>query len=153
MRLITKTCCECTRDARYKSEVKDSFHKIVSRKKSPKVARKKTISWDAFFNNDDAVKSIKKASNQLRPGGTLCMMPKYVDAIEGRLKFCSTSSVIADLVQMVLVLLFSISSSSAALNFNRTIGPAAINKLNTAIEFDEASATISATPLCTFFSQ
>ena len=52
------------------------------------------MSWDAFFNNDDAVKSIKKASNRLRPGGTLCMMPKYVDAIEGRLKFCSTSSVI-----------------------------------------------------------
>ena len=98
MRLITKTCCECTRDARYKSEVKDSFHKIVSRKKSPKVAskarQKKNMSWDAFFNNDDAVKSIKKASNQLRPGGTLCMMPKYVDAIEGRLKFCSTSSII-----------------------------------------------------------
>ena len=94
MRLITKTCCECTRDARYKSEVKDSFHKIVSRKKIPKGRQKKTMSWDAFFNNDDAVKSIKKASNRLRPGGTLCMMPKYVDAIEGRLKFCSTSSII-----------------------------------------------------------
>ena len=90
MRLITNTYCECTRDARYKSEVKDSYPE----KKSPKVARKKTMSWDAFFNNDDAVKSIKKASNQLRPGGTLCMMPKYVDAIEGRLKFCSTSSII-----------------------------------------------------------
>ena len=48
-----------------------------------------TIGGGASF-----VKSIKKASNRLRPGGTLCMMPKYVDAIEGRLKFCSTSSVI-----------------------------------------------------------
>ena len=99
MRLITNTCCECTRCAHHKSEVKDLFHKVVSRKKgvcrpkSPKFARKNT-SWDPFFNDDDAVKSIKKASNRLRPGGTSCMMPKYVDAIEGRLEFCSTSSVI-----------------------------------------------------------
>ena len=50
MRLITKTCCECTRDARYKSEVKDSFPE----KKIPKSRQKKTMSWDAFFNNDDA---------------------------------------------------------------------------------------------------
>ena len=56
--------------------------------------KKKNMSRHTFFNDDDAVKSIKKASNRLRPGGTLCMMPKYVDAIEGRLKFCSTSSVI-----------------------------------------------------------
>ncbi|CAL6318425.1 unnamed protein product [Bathycoccus prasinos] len=27
------------------------------------------MSWDQFFNDDDAVKSIKKASNRLRPGG------------------------------------------------------------------------------------
>ena len=68
--------------------------KIRIPKKIPKGRQKKTMSWDAFFNDEDAVKSIKKASNRLRPGGTLCMMPKYVDAIEGRLKFCSTSSVI-----------------------------------------------------------
>ena len=59
-----------------------------------KSRQKKIMSWDPFFDDDDIVKSIKKASNRLRPGGTLCMMPKYVDAIEGRLKFCSTSSVI-----------------------------------------------------------
>ena len=42
-------------------------------------------SWHTFFNDDDIVKSTKKASNQLRPGGTSYMMPKYVDAIQGRL--------------------------------------------------------------------
>ena len=49
----------------------------------------KTMSWDPFFNDEDVVNSIKKASNRLRPCWTLCMMPKYVDAIEGRLKLCS----------------------------------------------------------------
>ena len=64
--------------------------KRVSTEKS-KSRQKKIMS---FFDDADIVKSIKKASNRLRPGGTSCMMSTYVDAIEGRLKFCSTSSVI-----------------------------------------------------------
>ena len=66
----------------------------MSTEKSKSRQKKKIMSWDPFFDDDDIVKSIKKASNRLRPGGTSCMMPKYVDAIEGRLEFCSTSSVI-----------------------------------------------------------
>ena len=84
MRLITNTYCECTRVARYKSEVRDSYPEKKFPKVASKTVKKKNMSRHTFFNDDDAVKSIKKASNRLRPGGTLCMMPKYVDAIEGR---------------------------------------------------------------------
>ena len=54
MRLITNTYCECTRVARYKSEVKDSYPEKKSQKVASKTLQKKmsetenTILWLAL---------------------------------------------------------------------------------------------------------
>lgn len=45
-----------------------------------------------FFDDPDAVKTITKVSKQLRPGGTQCVMPKYVSAIENTVECCGTGS-------------------------------------------------------------
>ena len=50
MRLITNTYCECTRVARYKSEV--SRKKSVSRPKKSKTRQKKMSELDPFFNDE-----------------------------------------------------------------------------------------------------
>ena len=92
MRLITNTYCECTRDARYKSEVKDLYPEKKSPKLASKTRQKKMSELDPFFNDEALVKGIAKDSKRLRSGGTVCVMPKYVSAIVNKLVYYGTKS-------------------------------------------------------------
>ena len=92
MRLITNTYCECTRDARYKSEVKDLYPEKKSPKLASKTRQKKMSELDPFFNDEALVKGITKDSRRLRPYGTVCVMPKCTSAIGNELVYCGTKS-------------------------------------------------------------
>ena len=92
VRLSTNTSCECTRVTRFKSVVLDSYPEKgrVSTEKSKSRQKKKSCQG----TRSSKITTSWKASNRLRPGDTMCMMPKYVDTIQGRLQLCSGSSVI-----------------------------------------------------------